>query len=415
MELLPDEEARDWTGTQPDEALESERREAKEVLFGLVNALPDKLRIAVMLHFGSGFSQTEIAQMTGCRQSTISERMNEALEKLRQGLSRVGYSGFPAALPVLLGDTLTSPPASCLPAALPESLWRIGKEVSRRLSAKALAAKGAGSTAKAVMVAAAVGLAGTVAVLSYTRTPQPAPALSAEQRAEHAPAPLLAEKKSESAPAEKRLSAAVLPLELPAWKPFTDEYLTVYPKNKGLFKPEQHAEGMSVTFTPLGGKPQAFISYGYLGHNFTASCELTGILEYLGDEEQFACHVGICLPNRLNFGSMAWSPEKSNAPLEFRIQVWFDEAGCRFIARMRDAQGKIYGTKLDDFVNKPPWVDAKGEKILSDKPSKPGWRQYEGMQECGFAFAFTDKVRISKLRFRPLVKEAELPVGQPVK
>lgn len=91
-----------------DAGARSEKSEIREALHQLVTTLPDRLRIPILLHFGSGFTQVEVAEMVGCGQSTVSERLNDGLAKLKQGLTRVGYGSVPAALPAVLSETLTA-------------------------------------------------------------------------------------------------------------------------------------------------------------------------------------------------------------------------------------------------------------------------------------------------------------------
>lgn len=147
-----------------------ERREIKEALYHMVNGLPDALRLPVLLHYGSGFTQVEIAEMIGCRQTTVSERLKRALEKLRANLGRVGYGSMPAALPLLLQDTFSAPPPSLLPQVGVVKLAQIGERLSRRL-----VSTGAGS-AKAVLAVAgllAAGAAATGAALYWPGDARP--------------------------------------------------------------------------------------------------------------------------------------------------------------------------------------------------------------------------------------------------
>lgn len=158
-----------------------ERREIKEALYNMVNGLPDALRLPVLLHYGSGFTQVEIAEMIGCRQTTVSERLKRALEKLRANLGRVGYGSMPAALPLLLQDTFAAPPASLLPQTGVVKLAQIGERLSRRLAS---AGAGSAKTVFAVAGLLAAGAAVTGAALYWpgdapTNAPaQPAAAAS---------------------------------------------------------------------------------------------------------------------------------------------------------------------------------------------------------------------------------------------
>lgn len=163
---------------------EVERREIKEALYNMVNGLPDALRLPVLLHYGSGFTQVEIAEMIGCRQTTVSERLKRALEKLRANLGRVGYGSMPAALPLLLQDTFAAPPASLLPQAGVVKLAQIGERLSRRL---ATAGAGSAKTVLAVAGLLAAGAAVTGAALYWPGdAPTNAPARPAAAASDNA-------------------------------------------------------------------------------------------------------------------------------------------------------------------------------------------------------------------------------------
>lgn len=55
-------------------------------LFEAVMALPQKLRIAVHLHYGEGYSGAEIAELLHCSPSAVSMRLHRARKLLRQKL-----------------------------------------------------------------------------------------------------------------------------------------------------------------------------------------------------------------------------------------------------------------------------------------------------------------------------------------
>ena len=106
---------------------DAERSEIKAALYHMVNGLPEALRLPVLLHYGSGFTQVEIAEMIGCGQATVSERLKRAFETLRTNLGRIGYASMPAALPLLLQDTFTTPPPSLLPSGSVVKLAHLGR------------------------------------------------------------------------------------------------------------------------------------------------------------------------------------------------------------------------------------------------------------------------------------------------
>lgn len=61
------------------------------VLFQAVMALPDKLRVAVHLHYYEGYSHQEIAQFLHISPSAVSMRLHRARNLLRSSLKEDGY------------------------------------------------------------------------------------------------------------------------------------------------------------------------------------------------------------------------------------------------------------------------------------------------------------------------------------
>lgn len=106
----------------------AEVREDRDALYRLVRELPEALRLPVLLHYGAGHSQVEIASMLDCGQATVSERLKRALERLRSEMLRLGYSS-PAALPLLLHDSITAPSAQWLPAGRIVTSARIARHL----------------------------------------------------------------------------------------------------------------------------------------------------------------------------------------------------------------------------------------------------------------------------------------------
>jgi len=79
-------------------------REVEPLLDGAVDALPDDLREAIVLHFLQALPQSEIAARLGVHQSTVSRRLAEGLRRLGDRLRASGVA--PAAVP--LADLLTA-------------------------------------------------------------------------------------------------------------------------------------------------------------------------------------------------------------------------------------------------------------------------------------------------------------------
>jgi RNA polymerase sigma factor (sigma-70 family) len=83
--------------------------------------LPDELRILVTRHYLCGVSQGELASTTGLSQPTVSRRLAEAVEQLRQSL---GHSGVSLSVAVL-ADQLASHGLSPVPASLTAALGKM--------------------------------------------------------------------------------------------------------------------------------------------------------------------------------------------------------------------------------------------------------------------------------------------------
>ncbi len=79
-----------------------------------LNALPEKYRVALMLHHVEGRTQTEIARLLGVTGGALSRRISRAEELLRERLARRGVTFAPALLfPLIL---------HCAPVPLPSGL-----------------------------------------------------------------------------------------------------------------------------------------------------------------------------------------------------------------------------------------------------------------------------------------------------
>ncbi len=71
-----------------------EKSEANHLLHTAMNQLPDASRIALTLYYGSGLSQTEIAQQLGVSQVRVSERIKSGIEKLKIFLKKSGLTSI---------------------------------------------------------------------------------------------------------------------------------------------------------------------------------------------------------------------------------------------------------------------------------------------------------------------------------
>lgn len=115
---------------------QGETREATARLRRFVADLPEKLRLAIVLHYFQGFSCKEMAEALLCSVSTATTRLERARGKLRDRLARAGFtaaipldlalSGMTASMPPRVAEGVTSrlrsPHGSSSPAWSPPSL-----------------------------------------------------------------------------------------------------------------------------------------------------------------------------------------------------------------------------------------------------------------------------------------------------
>lgn len=66
---------------------ETEGRELSALLMRALNSLPEKQRVALLLHKYSGFSYLEIGQMMGCSMSAVESLIHRARRSLRKQLT----------------------------------------------------------------------------------------------------------------------------------------------------------------------------------------------------------------------------------------------------------------------------------------------------------------------------------------
>jgi RNA polymerase sigma-70 factor (ECF subfamily) len=70
--------------TSSDPATQTERNELQSQMRNLVRALPEKQRVAVVLHVFQGLSYKEIASVVGCRVGTVRSRIHYGLKRLKE-------------------------------------------------------------------------------------------------------------------------------------------------------------------------------------------------------------------------------------------------------------------------------------------------------------------------------------------
>jgi RNA polymerase sigma factor (sigma-70 family) len=86
--------------------------------------LPDELRVILAEHFLVGRTQQDIAQQLGVDQSTVSRRIDRALDQLRASLRAAGVGV--AALPTVMASAAVRATTASTPPALHASLTKIG-------------------------------------------------------------------------------------------------------------------------------------------------------------------------------------------------------------------------------------------------------------------------------------------------
>ncbi|MCK6473701.1 MAG: sigma-70 family RNA polymerase sigma factor [Planctomycetes bacterium] len=136
--------------------------EAKRLLADLTQALPDRLRLPVVMYYCAGLTQPEIAQELDCSQQSVSERLKKGLEALKASLKRHGYASLPAALPLTdaLREALTTGTAATPAPALntiPSRIGELASQATARVAAKSSASSLLWIAAAAATVAGAAG------------------------------------------------------------------------------------------------------------------------------------------------------------------------------------------------------------------------------------------------------------------
>jgi RNA polymerase sigma-70 factor (ECF subfamily) len=150
-----------------------EEQEIHALLRDAVQNLPQRQREVIVMHFAAGMTQTEIATELGCDQSTISDRIKQALDKLRH---RMGAAGASMAIgPALLAASLTqAAPQAFVQALLNHASWAPAA-VAAAKAAKAGAGFGAAKIAMWFGICA-IAAAATIATVKVLKPKAPTPA-----------------------------------------------------------------------------------------------------------------------------------------------------------------------------------------------------------------------------------------------
>src|SRR5205823_1392214 len=149
-----------------------------------VDELPERLRAAVVLHFGAGMNQSEIAGELRCDRTTVADRIEQGLEALRRRLSQQGITAAMALTPAALAGCMA---VEKIPVSVLERLLTLKQvaSVSVRVGAKAAAGKFAAAV-WAVSCAGVVAAAGTGVIWwrAAHNPPPPKPVAAATAPAE---------------------------------------------------------------------------------------------------------------------------------------------------------------------------------------------------------------------------------------
>jgi len=373
METLEEQQA---SPKEAQAARAAEREELSRALYTMVDELPERLRVPLLLQYGAEHTQTEIAGILACRQSTVSERIAEGLEKLRDGLRRLGYAALPAAVPAMLNETLAVPAQATLQGLAFKPLAAMAVEHSRRLATP----HGWAWAAKTWLLAAAGTVAVGVGALVWTQ------AQSANQ-----PGPV---------PATQVAPAVTAPQETPPWHPYAPKESKIPGTVSGVWAAEPGAHGGGWRYTPNLAHGEQLPTYMYPGALEHASIEWRGVLHHTGSEEDCIFQLGVSHVNRVNFGGMVWKAARDRFPMAFTVQVWKDAQGCRLLMRLRDAKGQDSFSQGEQTWRELPWKSPDEE----DRGPKSVWIKFKSMVSFGLAFAAHDALRIEAVQTRPLLK-----------
>jgi RNA polymerase sigma factor (sigma-70 family) len=88
--------------------------ELRRIIESALTAMPEDLRLPMILHFVDGRSQRDVALALGVNQSTISRRMHDALRQLREKLTQAGYAASIPAIMVAMQNQADAVPESGL-------------------------------------------------------------------------------------------------------------------------------------------------------------------------------------------------------------------------------------------------------------------------------------------------------------
>ena len=200
----------------------SEWAEIAPLVDTAVEKLPDHLRLPVILHYFHGLEQTQVAVHLHVNQSTVSRRLDKAVEAMRKDLQKAGVALPVAALALLLGGKAST----AAPAALTATLGKMaitgfgGAAVSHSTAVitQFTANYVLGTLAGKLAVGALVGVVACSVAYRSTQGTNPEAAYAASPAVRHAPA--AARVQTVAAPVADRPPVAVSPMETYRGDPF---------------------------------------------------------------------------------------------------------------------------------------------------------------------------------------------------
>lgn len=136
----------------------------------LAEALPEKQRLPLELHYGLGYTHREVGELLECPAATVSSRIQDGLEELRRALAGVGTLIAIAALEALMADVAHAR-AATPPAPSATKLLARASKAPMESSAKK-AARGANAARVALVATLLVGV-GVVAGAALLREETP--------------------------------------------------------------------------------------------------------------------------------------------------------------------------------------------------------------------------------------------------
>ena len=166
-------DAPDAEGVAPDRMLEDlVERDLRRTVRGAVDALDDRYRLPVLLHYYEGLSTREAAEALGITQTAVTTRLSRAVARLRHQMKPAGATLSLSALIPLLTDEA----AGAAPAGLVTRLETLAASAVPAAGILGLAGLGGGTVGAKVAAAAVVVAVSLGGIGALHRLPPPPPA-----------------------------------------------------------------------------------------------------------------------------------------------------------------------------------------------------------------------------------------------